>query len=155
MTLESLKLRRETKKVIMATWFQVELNALISRNLFCWKLSTHDLKFPGGGWHLPTSLQPTLSFRLVLWLCGCSKVSAVNSVIKHRLPSVPFPFLDIDGEKKKVRSLGTKDTNTCLNQWSLKPNADCSEGCSLDSTCGAGLATSGSLPESFCSAFVL
>ena len=86
----------------MATWFQVELNALISRNLFCWKLSTYDLKFPGGGWHLPTSLQPTLSFRLVLFLYGCSKVTAVNSIIKHHLPSVPFPFLDIDGKNKKT-----------------------------------------------------
>lgn len=34
---------RNQKSTIMAAWFPVELPG----NLFCWKLSTYDLKFPG------------------------------------------------------------------------------------------------------------
>lgn len=67
---------RNQKSMIMAAWFQVELNALIPRNLFCWKLSTCDLKFPR-----ICALQPTqLALSVPNRLCGYLRISAVNSI---------------------------------------------------------------------------
>lgn len=87
------------------------------------------------------------------------RMSAVKSSIKRHL-LLPLSLLGHWRKRpaRKVRLLGTKETDTFLNQWSLKPNPDCPEGyslasnhgaCSLDSNHGAGLATNVSFPERY------
>lgn len=75
----------------------------------CWKLSTNDLKFPRGRWYLNCVLSS--------WLlaadgpCLCLRMSVVNSIIKHHLPSIPFPSWTLkERPTRKVRPLGTKET---------------------------------------------
>lgn len=62
-------------------------------------------------------------------------------------PLCPFLFLDTDGKDQQEGLALWVPRILTLSQ--IKPNTDCSDGCSLDSSYGAGLATSVSLPESF------
>lgn len=106
----------------MAAWFLVELNALIYGNLFCWKLSTCDLKFPGGRWPLKHMLSSPPS-SLSSWLALCVfKDQCGEWHYKVSLPFYPFLFLDTEGKDptRRVRRLGTKETTTFPNQWSPK-----------------------------------
>lgn len=73
----------------MGAWFLVEFSALISGNLFCWKLSTCDLKFPGGRWPLKRVLQPTQLLARG-WLRVYLRISVENGIIKCPFPSFPF-----------------------------------------------------------------
>jgi len=85
----------------MAAWFLVELKALISGNLFCWKLSTYDLKFPGGRWPLKHMLSSPPS-SLSSWLALCVfKDRCGEWHYKVSLPLYPFLFLDTEGKDQQ------------------------------------------------------
>lgn len=139
---------RNQKSTIMAAWFPVGLNALLSGNLFCWKLNTYNLIFPGGRWPLRRVLQPTQLFQLIV---GCVfKDQCGKWHYKVSLPLYPFLFLDTEGkDQQEGWDLWVPRKLTTSQTVITQAHPDYCEGCSLDSICGAGLATTVSFPESF------